>query len=625
MIVKRFAAMLATAVALFAVRPAAAQLDQTIFRAMDGTIYQVLQHSASATAGIGIEEVVITTLAATVSGTAIGCAFPGDTSPPIAAQAWAFSGASTIYSDLGGIRVSSLIGGAGAAVFDASGGGVVCIGPGCTMDAECPGGPTLCQTFSRDDGALATSGTNVAALQLNPALSPTSSCPFGTNASYAFGTLDPTRVSTLCTAPPADGFVLDGSPAVFTGGVDGQTIIFVYDNAPSDPFSIAAAGFGVDTDGENGGVCPGSSNVVVNALSDQGTAPAPADTPTPTPTSTPTDTPTPTATDTATETPTDTPTDTPTATHTDTPTSTPTNTATPTQTPTSTPTDTETPTNTPTNTETPTVTPSNTPTASPTNTATATFTATTTPLAGDGCTPGYWKNHFSEWAAAGFSPFQSVGSVFSASLVFPDIGTATLGEALDFKGGSGVDGAARILLRAAVAALLNASHPDVAYPRTTVEIVADVNLALASGDRPTMLALAANLDEDNNEGCPLGGGPADRPSRGGCDPEVLAEIERSIENECSRHGTISRRCANAIIREFSNSGNLPGRCRNDIAYCERLLPQNEPSLAPLVDAGLGPVRDRARTAAVVPVNRRATRRSRWRRSACGRGGPRAAS
>ncbi|HSF43302.1 MAG TPA: hypothetical protein VLT87_26115, partial [Thermoanaerobaculia bacterium] len=67
----------------------------------------------------------------------------------------------------------------------------------------------------------------------------------------------------------------------------------------------------------------------------------------------------------------------------------------------------------------------------------------------------------------------------------------------------GTLGAAKILLRAAVAALLNAAHSGVDYPRTTAEIIADVNAALASNNRNTMLELASELDDDNNGGCPL--------------------------------------------------------------------------------------------------------------------------
>jgi hypothetical protein len=120
-----------------------------------------------------------------------------------------------------------------------------------------------------------------------------------------------------------------------------------------------------------------------------------------------------------------------------------------------------------------------------------------------GCTPGYWKNHTDSWAGTGFTPGQTVGSVFSGASAFPSLAAQTLLQALQGGGGPGLDGAAKILLRAAAAALLNAGHSGVDYPRTTAEILADVNAALASGNRDTMLGLATALDNDNNAGCPL--------------------------------------------------------------------------------------------------------------------------
>jgi hypothetical protein len=85
----------------------------------------------------------------------------------------------------------------------------------------------------------------------------------------------------------------------------------------------------------------------------------------------------------------------------------------------------------------------------------------------------------------------------------------TLLDALRYHGGSGLPGAARILLRAAVAAVLNAQSPDINYPLSLVQIQTAVNNALASGDRDTMLNLASALDNDNNLGCPLGGTEGD--------------------------------------------------------------------------------------------------------------------
>jgi hypothetical protein len=208
------------------------------------------------------------------------------------------------------------------------------------------------------------------------------------------------------------------------------------------------------------------------------------------PTATPTDTPT----NTATNTPTDTPTNTATNTPTDTPTNSPTNTAT------NTPTDT--PTNTATNT--PTDTPTNTATNTPTNTPTSTATPTNTPIPLQGCTPGYWKQsqHLDSWLTTGFSPSQTLESVFDVPNSL-NLDNATLLQALNFGSGKSDKVGASTLLRSAVAALLNSAHPEVDYPRTTAEVIAEVNAALASGKRARILALAAELEDDNRLVCPL--------------------------------------------------------------------------------------------------------------------------
>ncbi|MFL6197088.1 MAG: hypothetical protein ACJ75H_23080 [Thermoanaerobaculia bacterium] len=125
------------------------------------------------------------------------------------------------------------------------------------------------------------------------------------------------------------------------------------------------------------------------------------------------------------------------------------------------------------------------------------------PSGDEGCTPGYWKNHAGSWAASGYSPSRKVSSVFSGASAFPSLASQTLLQALQGGGGPGTLGAAKILLRAATAALLNAAHPGVDYTREAADIIADVNAALASGSRDRMLDLASDLDGDNNLGCPL--------------------------------------------------------------------------------------------------------------------------
>ncbi len=125
------------------------------------------------------------------------------------------------------------------------------------------------------------------------------------------------------------------------------------------------------------------------------------------------------------------------------------------------------------------------------------------PTGTQGCTPGYWKNHTDSWPPTGYSPSQLVRSVFTQVDNYPALASATLLDALHFQGGPDLSGAAEILLRAAVAALLNSAHPGVGYPRTTAQVILDVETALNQGNRDGMITLAAALDADNNLGCPL--------------------------------------------------------------------------------------------------------------------------
>jgi hypothetical protein len=121
----------------------------------------------------------------------------------------------------------------------------------------------------------------------------------------------------------------------------------------------------------------------------------------------------------------------------------------------------------------------------------------------EGCTPGFWKNHAGSWAATGYSPSQTLGSVFTIPAEFSSVSGETLLEALSFSGGPTDLDAAKLLLHHAVAALLNASHPDVDYPLAPSDVISQTNAALASSDRDTMLALKDTFDSNNNLGCPL--------------------------------------------------------------------------------------------------------------------------
>jgi hypothetical protein len=118
-----------------------------------------------------------------------------------------------------------------------------------------------------------------------------------------------------------------------------------------------------------------------------------------------------------------------------------------------------------------------------------------------GCTPGFWKNCTIHWQPTGYRTDQRVSSVFTLGNCCTSLGSSSLHEALGFGGGSDVCGGARNLLRAAVAALLNASSGEVDYPLTEQEVIGVVSAALQTCNRSTMIALASELDRANNLGC----------------------------------------------------------------------------------------------------------------------------
>jgi len=131
------------------------------------------------------------------------------------------------------------------------------------------------------------------------------------------------------------------------------------------------------------------------------------------------------------------------------------------------------------------------------------------PCPGEGCTPGYWKNHHQSWPPSGFAPGDALSAAFAIpecleGCTDPDFKTATLDDALNFQGGDDFCGKAEILFRAAVASLLNSAHPSVDFPMTLEEVVLMVDSALASCDEDVYTGVGGELDYLNNLGCPLG-------------------------------------------------------------------------------------------------------------------------
>jgi hypothetical protein len=131
-----------------------------------------------------------------------------------------------------------------------------------------------------------------------------------------------------------------------------------------------------------------------------------------------------------------------------------------------------------------------------TTTTDTTTTTTTEPPGGDGCTPGYWKNHTEDWVD--FEPTDTVGSVFANA---GSLGSMTLLAALKNGGGSTLEDAKRLLIHHAVAALLNSTHPDVDYAFTTAQVIAWTSDMLTSTDRDAILGLKDLFDTENNRGC----------------------------------------------------------------------------------------------------------------------------
>ncbi len=122
----------------------------------------------------------------------------------------------------------------------------------------------------------------------------------------------------------------------------------------------------------------------------------------------------------------------------------------------------------------------------------------------DWCSAGFWSNNGlrqGEWPA-GYEPDDAVNTLFESAEGYlgatPLLG-ALEGYRLSRVRRNTIEGASEILLRQAVAAALNAEVFGEGFPAGSVQdIVDEVNGALSSGDRETILGLASWLDAMNN-------------------------------------------------------------------------------------------------------------------------------
>ncbi len=121
-----------------------------------------------------------------------------------------------------------------------------------------------------------------------------------------------------------------------------------------------------------------------------------------------------------------------------------------------------------------------------------------------GCSPAFWEGERGEWRRTGLSADDRLESVFRSAAEYASLRAVSLSDALEFEGGEGVEGTAAVLLRAGVAAMLNAGHPRISFAYKPDEVVDTVNDALASGNLDRLRAAAESLEQADNMGCPLG-------------------------------------------------------------------------------------------------------------------------
>ncbi|MFV1988746.1 MAG: hypothetical protein ACC682_15850 [Gemmatimonadota bacterium] len=124
------------------------------------------------------------------------------------------------------------------------------------------------------------------------------------------------------------------------------------------------------------------------------------------------------------------------------------------------------------------------------------YNSATTQGGGEGCTPGYWKNHTSiknndAWVGTGLA----IGDPYDGTFVVTSTFGGTLLDALRRGGGR-----EKALGRHATAALLNSLSSGVSYALTSAEVLQIVQAAYGSGDFNDAKNLLA---AENEMGCPL--------------------------------------------------------------------------------------------------------------------------
>jgi 6-phosphogluconolactonase (cycloisomerase 2 family) len=229
---------------------------QTLFRAANGQVYQVIQFSPDE-GDNGAEAVRVTTVVGSQGDATAACVnTAGPSSIPTAVTAAPAGKAFPIES----VFKSPLLPYAGAPCFNRNadgGNGRLCVGAGCSADCACPlagacaifalgSEPTARMPIGEPVGDIPAASLAV----LDPPFPPCQG--FAGREAYRFGDSGPTTSRGLCTAPPSDGFRLAG----------GGTVVFAYDTGPLELFNAGAAGLLVDENGQSAASCMNTDAVL---------------------------------------------------------------------------------------------------------------------------------------------------------------------------------------------------------------------------------------------------------------------------------------------------------------------------------------------------------------------------
>jgi hypothetical protein len=120
---------------------------------------------------------------------------------------------------------------------------------------------------------------------------------------------------------------------------------------------------------------------------------------------------------------------------------------------------------------------------------------------GEGCTPGYWKNHRKAWCATGYEREDIYNHVFGVSALYNSDGSEmNLGTVIGHHGAMSSD---MRLGQQAVAALLNAAHPGVDFIYTKAQVISYVQQVYCAQAQLNIELVKDNFDYLNNQGSPL--------------------------------------------------------------------------------------------------------------------------